>query len=165
MPINLSEISVDADITIMNHIFHGLQGVLDAVNAEAYLSHSIYWGDVVNYSFHSARKPALSTPKANLFPLLHHKIPDTVKEIHVLQLYERYPCFDSEDYANERRVYSNFFFSLGPWLPETINAIANNLPHKTNFQIVTAELPEKFAPAIYYDGRKPVMLLATQSPS
>lgn len=40
--------------------------------------------------------------------------------LHVLEIYERYPCFDASDYAYEDRYYRNFFFSEKSFTKEEI---------------------------------------------
>lgn len=68
--------------------------------------------------------------------------------IHVARLYEPYPCFDSSDYAEETRYYSNYFFSDKPFTDDCLNRLAE-IKNKGNYRLVSEETPECAAPAIY----------------
>lgn len=83
-----------------------------------------------------------------------------IEGIHVVCIYEPYPCFDSEDYANENRDFSNYFFSTEPFTKEQI-ARLSRLPGRCNAQMVSDTMPEWALPAIYYRGEGGKLILAT----
>lgn len=83
-------------------------------------------------------------------------------DIHIGQLWKRYPCFDSYDYANEKRTYQNYIFKKSPITKEDIVSL-HNLPSETNFCKVTDKIPEDLLPILYYEGEGDTMLLATKN--
>ena len=85
-----------------------------------------------------------------------------VNGLHVICIYEPYPCFDSEDYANEDRDYSNYFFSTKPFTKQQIDKLSK-LPCRCNAQIVCDTMPDWAAPAVYYCGAGDRMRVATIS--
>lgn len=80
--------------------------------------------------------------------------------IHVICIYEPYPCFDSEDYANENRDFSNYFFSTEPFTKQQIERLAK-LPGRCNAQMVNESMPEWALPAVYYRGEGDKLIMAT----
>ncbi|MBR3871740.1 MAG: hypothetical protein IKJ22_03260 [Paludibacteraceae bacterium] len=82
-------------------------------------------------------------------------------DIHIGQLWERYPCFDSYDYATEKRTYQNYIFKKTPITKEDIVEL-HKLPRETNCCIVTDKIPEELLPVLYYVGAGDTMLLATK---
>lgn len=82
-------------------------------------------------------------------------------DIHIGQLWERYPCFDSYDYATEKRTYQNYIFKKTPITKEDIVEL-QKLPRETNCCIVTDKIPEELLPVLYYVGEGETMLLATK---
>ena len=82
-------------------------------------------------------------------------------DIHIGQLWERYPCFDSYDYATEKRTYQNYIFKKTPITKEDIVEL-QKLPRETNCCIVTDKIPEELLPVLYYVGAGETMLLATK---
>lgn len=86
--ITIQEISKDSTIEILGHKFHGLEEIKKAVEKYCRVNrHRDAWE-------------------------VEPKVP--VEGLHVTCVYEPYPCFDSEDYANENCDYSNYFFSTKP---------------------------------------------------
>ncbi len=79
--------------------------------------------------------------------------------LHVLEIYEPYPCFDSSDFAYEDRCYSNFFFSKKPFTPEEIKIITE-LDRRGNLKFITDEMPEAALPSAYYEGEGNVIIYA-----
>lgn len=82
------------------------------------------------------------------------------EKLHVANLYEPYPCFDSDDYANETRNYENFFISDQPFTEAECMEI-EKLPHAYNYRYVVESLPAKYLPTVYRDGDSRFMLVAT----
>lgn len=74
---------------------------------------------------------------------------------------ERYPCFDSYDYANENRYYTNYFLSDTPFKDEQI-AEHSKLPHGSNYDMATEKLQPRHLPMIYYKGDGLYMYLVTE---
>ena len=71
--------------------------------------------------------------------------------LHILEIYERYPCFDSSDYAYEDRFYENFFFSNKPFTREQITRIAL-MKRVGSLNFIYDEIPRWALPAAYYRG-------------
>jgi len=80
--------------------------------------------------------------------------------LYVLQMYDPYPCFDSDDYANEDRDYCNYFFSTTPFTHQQIEQLAN-IKCEMNSRIINESTPEWAFPAVYYSGEGNKMILAT----
>lgn len=71
--------------------------------------------------------------------------------LHILEVYERYPCFDSSDYAYEDRYFSNYFFSAKPFTRERITRIAC-MKRSGNLEFISDEMAEWALPSAYYKG-------------
>lgn len=130
----IREVSKSSKVEILNHIFNGLDDIKKAVESYCRIGRDSWNTD----------------PKS------------TVEGVHVVCVYEPYPCFDSEDYANEDRDYSNYFFSTVPFTKQQITLLSK-LPGRCNAQLVCEELPEWALPAVYYRGDGDKMIVATQS--
>ena len=89
---------------------------------------------IVSKPYISTREPALRIPG-----------------LHILEVYERYPCFDSSDYAYEDRYFRNYFFSDKPFTREQINRIAY-MKRVGNLVFIKDEMPEWSLPSAYYKG-------------
>lgn len=79
-------------------------------------------------------------------------------DIHIGELYENYPVFDSYD-SGDDRTYQNYIFrrdEITVQEMETVFAIAR----KGNFCIVHEHVPEEMLPILYYGGEGKYMLLA-----
>ncbi len=79
--------------------------------------------------------------------------------LHVLEIYERYPCFDSSDYAYENRYFRNFFFSEKPFTPEDIRTITE-LDRRGNLEFFSDKMPEITIPSAYYVGEGNTIICA-----
>lgn len=77
---------------------------------------------------------------------------------HVAEVYERYPCFDSYDYAYENRYFENYFTLKEPISDETMKLL-QNLKNSGNAQLLTESTPARFLPAIYYAGEGDLMIV------
>lgn len=130
----ICEVSKASKVEILNHIFNGLDDIKKAVESYCRIGRDS-WN---------------TEPKS------------PIEGIHVVCVYEPYPCFDSEDYANEDRDYSNYFFSTKPFTKQQITLLSK-LPGRCNAQLVCEALPEWALPAVYYRGDGDKMIVATQS--
>jgi hypothetical protein len=79
----------------------------------------------------------------------------------ILEIYEKYPCFDIYDSINENRFYQNFFFSKKAFTAETVLKISK-LPTYSNCCLCTEHIPEELLPMIYYCGEGEVLIMASK---
>lgn len=93
----LMTVSINDTINILGHNIEGLEAIRNAVDFS-----SSSGSTTINAKGKEiiVIKPYISSnaPKVSIPPGLH-----------ILEIYERYPCFDSSDYAYEDRYYRNFF--------------------------------------------------------
>lgn len=127
----IREISKTSKVEILGHIFNGLADIKKAVESYCRIGRDS-WN---------------TEPKSQ------------ADGIHVICVYEPYPCFDSEDYANEDRDFSNYFFSTKPFTKQQI-ARLSKLPGRCNAQIVDEKMPEWAVPSVYYGGEGDNMIVA-----
>lgn len=129
-------VPINEPITILGHTFQGLKEIRDAVEATSSVGH----GKMKGNRFVGWYEPYISTiaPK------------NRIQNVHVLEILQRYPCFDSSDYAYEDRYFTNYFFSEQPFTKDVIFKLAL-LPYKGICELDINELPESF-PHIYYVG-------------
>lgn len=124
----IKTLDVNEDIEILGYTFKGLDSIMKAVEVSSRIHQII--GD---------RYIRRETP---VMP---------VAGIHVLRLYEPYPCFDDFDYQYENRKFSNFFFSRHPLTDEDVNRLAN-MPVKMNYCMIYDGMDIDVLPAVYYRG-------------
>lgn len=99
----LEDLPNDGKIEILGHVFTGIEEISKAVEVKGR----------VTPDFRGERD-------------LEEIIPEKpIEGLHILELYQPYPCFDSYDSLYENRRYRNFFFSTTPFSMERINEIAN----------------------------------------
>lgn len=114
-----------------------------------------------NYTFHGLddlkSKVCLSAPsfidKIRLF--------DDKESSHapfVGELYERYPCFDFEDYANENRFFRNFIIRDTTITRDDLQKL-NALSGRDNCRKLTEQTPSNMLPMVYYDGESGYILV------
>lgn len=127
----IREVSKTSNFEILGHVFNGLNDIKRAVESYCRVG----------------REPWDSEPKS------------PVKGVHVVCVYEPYPCFDSEDYANEDRDFSNYFFSPTPFTKQQIERLAK-LPGRCNAQMVNETMPEWAVPSVYYRGEGDKIIVA-----
>lgn len=132
--IYIREISKTSKVEILGHVFNGLSDIKKAVETYCRIERDSWEIE----------------PKS------------PVSGLHVVCIYEPYPCFDSEDYANEDRDYSNYFFSTKPFAKQQIDKLSK-LPGRCKAQIVCDSMPEWSVPAVYYRGDGDKMVVATLS--
>lgn len=83
---------------------------------------------------------------------------------HVGQAEEPYPCFDSEDWANEDRHYQNYIIRKDYIIDEEMERFYC-VDTNGNACRVHEETPEEMLPMIYYKGDGDFMLVATKKNS
>lgn len=115
-------------IEILGHIFNGLEDIENAVEIETRLSNSI--GE------RYIRKVDPQRP---------------IPGIHILKVYQPYPCFDSSDLMYENRRYCNYFFSREGFSNEMINHIAGS-KWWNNYCLIHKDMDMAMKPAIYFGG-------------
>lgn len=128
----IMSIPTNSTITIQGITFNGLKQVKEAVEVimriETNLSGKRFFGE--------------KEPKAR------------IQDIHVAELFEPYPCFDSSDWEFEDRDTCIFCFSKKPFTEEELNRIAS-------YRHIQS-LPIDALPALYYCGQGDIMILATE---
>lgn len=129
----IREFSKTAKIEILGHTFNGLAEIKQAVEFYSRLGRNNRWKT-------EPKKP--------------------VDGLHVIELYEPYPCFDSEDFASEDRDFCNFFFATKPFSKSEVMRL-EELPHRFNAQIVDRRMPIWALPAVYYGGYGDKVIVAT----
>ncbi len=80
-------------------------------------------------------------------------------DIHIGELYENYPIFDSYDLGDDR-TYQNYIFRKSEITEQEMKA-AFDLSHRGNFCMVHERIPSHLLPILYYSGDGKYMLLAT----
>lgn len=81
-------------------------------------------------------------------------------KVHVGELYERYPCFDSDDYVNENRYYVNYLIRDHK-IQESDLLACRDAKCSGNACRVNEKLSHELLPMVYYDGDSGFMLVAT----
>lgn len=138
MKAKIEFLPTDSKITIFGHTFNGLDEIREAIEAHTRRGEMFFPGAILRVN---PRKP--------------------VDGIHVLRVYEPYPCFDESDYEYEDRVQSDYFFSTKPFTRKSIMAISHlRAAHKIEF--TEDGMPEEALPAIYYCGEGDIMTVATK---
>lgn len=136
MEIEIKRVPINSKIEILGHTIHGLQEIRMAVEVESCI-HFV------------ARDHEISRVRAK----------KPIKGLHVVELYERYPCFDASDYAYEKRCYSNYFFSTEPLSDEAIVGLSK-LKRGANYCMITSDMPGTALPMVYYVGDGNEMVVA-----
>lgn len=78
-----------------------------------------------------------------------------INGLHVLDIYECFPCFDEHDYDNESRYYHYYFFSRKKFTDKKVSEIML-LMKKSNID----DYPKKLRPAVYYSDGMDTMIVA-----
>ena len=84
-----------------------------------------------------------------------------LENIHIGEIYESYPIFDSYDY-NDTRCYENYIFAPKPITKDQIQQYAN-IQFDSNYCMVHEQIPVEYLPILYYVGDGPYMVLATKN--
>ncbi len=77
--------------------------------------------------------------------------------LYVFELFERYPCFDSYDYAHEDRYYITYIISDSSEEARKKFEIINHLGR------VASKIPSVLGPAVYYDTGIPLLTVSPQN--
>lgn len=125
--------SINNDIEILGHVFHGLQDIKEHVEMSLYRRYS--------HGMASIAEPLRKC------------------EVHVGEMWSPYPCFDSEDYLNENRTYQNYIFRRRPITQDDMRKLSE-LPSSCNECRVSENVPEDMRPMVYYVGDGAIMLAA-----
>lgn len=82
-------------------------------------------------------------------------------DYHVGEISQPYPCFDSEDWANEDRYYQNFIIRQKPITEEEMKSFYE-LAMRGNYSRLHENTPEDMLPILYYKGDGDFMLVGTK---
>lgn len=120
-----------AKVDICGHTFDGLEGIqrLTEISASGYLNPYITKNDV------------------------------RCEDVHVGQIYQKYPCFDSSDYAYENRYYQNYLIRKEAISEQDVRE-ALAMGTQGNEKRVHELTPAKMLPMVYYKGEGGFMLIA-----
>lgn len=127
--------SIKEDVEILGHTFHGLDDIMayrEMSLCERYMSKS---------------RASSVTPKKR-------------GDIHVGEVWESYPCFDSSDYATETRSYQNYLIRSKSITNDDMQKV-KNLPTGGCLQKINEQMPLNVLPLVYYSGDGGFMLVAT----
>lgn len=99
---------------------------------------------------------------ANIREVIHYALQGEPKDgVYVGEDSERYPCFDSEDYATENRFYWNFVFATSKReLDEKMEKLKGMTPLEMDYN----KLTEDMAPMAYWGGDSCYEVVLTDSP-
>ena len=81
-------------------------------------------------------------------------------EPYVIEYSKRFPCFDAEDYATERRFYRNFLICQSKADADKKAEKINQLKESNRTRLTQKDLPADMRPMVYYEDDKYSMLLA-----
>lgn len=130
--------SISDTVEILGHTVDGYKAILKAVEYAASPGSTMINGRgkemIISKPYISTREPALRIPG-----------------LHILEVYERYPCFDSSDYTYEDRYFRNYFFSDKPFTRDKINQIAY-MKRVGNLEFINDNMPDWSLPSAYYKG-------------
>lgn len=124
--------SIHDDVTILGQVFHGLDDII--AHVEMYMCDG------------SSGNPNKCKPEKK-------------GKVHVGQLWMRYPCFDSSDYAYETRAYQNFILRDRPITSVDMKKL-NKLPWNGNAKRISESVPSDMLPMVYYIGDGDQMIIA-----
>lgn len=128
----LRQISVNDDVEILGHVFHGLHDIKEHVEMSLYKSYAK--GEASQWE------------------------PRKKGDVHVGEMWMPYPCFDSEDFVNENRSYSNFIFRNRPLTQDDMRRLSELPSGKCECRI-TDNVPDDMLPLVYYFGEGDTMQL------
>ena len=132
--VTIQKVSINEDVEILGHVFHGLKDIQEHVEMSLYKSYS--------------RGQA------------HAREPKACCDVYVGEMWMPYPCFDAEDFANEDRTYQNYILRKRPITQDDMKALSE-LPSKGNECRISECMPAEVLPLVYYVGDGDTMLVAT----
>jgi len=127
--------SIIEDVDILGRTFHGLDDIM------AYREMSLC------ERYMSKTRASSVTPKRRC-------------NIHVGEVWESYPCFDSSDYATETRSYQNYLIRSKSITNDDMQKV-KNLPTVGCLEKINEKMPVDVLPLVYYYGDGGFMLVAT----
>lgn len=116
--------SIHDDVTILGHVFHGLNDI------QAYVEMTKSDGGSCE---------------------AYNREQDRKVKVHVGELWMSYPCFDSSDYMYENRSYQNYIFRDRPITASDLKRL-EQLPTHMNAQRLDLSVPGDMFPMVYYVG-------------
>ncbi len=131
---NIQRYHIKDKITILGHEFNGLEDVQN---------HCVMQGKESLQSLRCWYREGVT------------EYPD----IHIGELYDDYPSFDSYD-SCDNRTYQNYIFRTASITEDNMKE-AFKIPHSFNFCMVHEHIPTECLPILYYSGEGEYMLLAT----
>lgn len=127
--------AITEDVEILGHTFHGLEDIM------AYREMSLC-------ERYMSKDPATCvTPRKR-------------GNIHVGEVWQSFPCFDSSDYDTENRSYQNYLVRNRPITHADMQKI-RNLPTVGCLEKINERMPVDALPLVYYHGNGGFMLVAT----
>ena len=133
---NIQLYSTEEDVEILGHVFHGLDDI-------------IAYKEIALYERCMSKKHAYGV------------VPVKRGDIHVGEVWQNYPCFDSSDYATETRSYQNYVIRKTHITSAEMQRV-RDLPAEYSFNKITEEMPTDVLPLVYYSGDGGFMLVATR---
>lgn len=121
-------------ITVLGHTFHGIEDVI---------AHR----GIIGKEFYSGFE-CFAPEKINEY-----------SDIHIGEIYQNYPIFDSYDLCDDR-TYQNYIFRRNPITEADMQEVFKT-SCRSNFCMVHENIPEERLPILYYSGDGKYMLLAT----
>ena len=134
--LNIQVYSITEDVEILGHTFHGLE-------------------DIMAYREMSLCEKYTSNDRAKSV------MPKKRGKIHVGEVWQSYPCFDSSDYATETRSYQNYLIRKKLICDDDMQKI-KNLPTGGCLEKINEQMPLDVLPLVYYSGDGGFMLVATR---
>lgn len=128
--------SVIEDIEILGFTFHGLEDI--AAHREISLCER-----------HGSNMSA------------SRRMPQKRGRIHVGEVWQSYPCFDSHDYATETRTYQNYVIRKKIITDDDMQQV-KDLPSNDSLRKINEDIPIDVLPLIYYSGDGGFMLVANR---
>jgi len=125
--------SIYSPIILKGHLFLGLSGLKRHVEK---------WAFIENPEDCYSRKRAIP-----------------FRTVHVGELCENFPCFDSADYLTEDRCFSNYIVRRRPVTKEDMIDVKKCCTGM-NACCVSSRTPHKIAPIVYYPGEGSKMFVS-----
>lgn len=103
---------------------------------------------------------AESAKRGELITFSCRKDPVSREGWYTALIFERYPCFDAEDYATEDRYYRNYIFHHGLISPQLCKKFLQRIPMRINYCMATIETPAEYLPIVYHDDGYDFVIVA-----
>ncbi len=79
---------------------------------------------------------------------------------YIIERSQRFPCFDSSDYAYENRYYRNFLICQSKQEADIKVVYMKQLKEESNFRLANKSLPANMRPMVYFKDEDTSMVLA-----